>query len=164
MTGAWATETRAGCPPWRAAQGCRRSFGSAPTPRSMPPSTLGLVPNSYDRRIGRYPQRRGPHRVPQKLAPVQHSIFQNTMLSSRFPEKRSTSWNRPQNPCRRLNVLTKAERRKRIFARLREGWPYDEIAARSGSARSGFARSSRKFSPSGSSTGASTVLTCSSNA
>ena len=31
-------------------------------------------------------------------------------------------------PRRRLNVLTKAERRKRIFAPLREGWAYDEIA------------------------------------
>ena len=31
-------------------------------------------------------------------------------------------------PRRRLNVLTKAERRQRIFARLREGWAYDEIA------------------------------------
>jgi hypothetical protein len=31
-------------------------------------------------------------------------------------------------PRRRLNVLTKAERRERIFARLREGWAYDEIA------------------------------------
>jgi hypothetical protein len=31
-------------------------------------------------------------------------------------------------PRRRLNVLTKAERRQRIFARLREGWVYDEIA------------------------------------
>ena len=31
-------------------------------------------------------------------------------------------------PGRRLNVLTKAERRKRIFGRLREGWAYDEIA------------------------------------
>jgi len=31
-------------------------------------------------------------------------------------------------PRRRLNVLTKAERRTRIFARLREGWAYDEIA------------------------------------
>ena len=31
-------------------------------------------------------------------------------------------------PRRRLNVLTKAERRRRIFARLREGWAYDEIA------------------------------------
>jgi hypothetical protein len=29
---------------------------------------------------------------------------------------------------RRLNVLGKAERRKRIFGRLREGWAYDEIA------------------------------------
>jgi hypothetical protein len=31
-------------------------------------------------------------------------------------------------PRRRLNVLGKAARRKRIFARLREGWAYDEIA------------------------------------
>jgi hypothetical protein len=31
-------------------------------------------------------------------------------------------------PRQRLNVLTKAERRKRIFARLRESWAYDEIA------------------------------------
>src|ERR1700727_995140 len=31
-------------------------------------------------------------------------------------------------PGRRLNVLSKAARRKRIFARLREGWAYDEIA------------------------------------
>ena len=33
-----------------------------------------------------------------------------------------------QEPRRRLNILTKAERRRRIFARLREGWAYDEIA------------------------------------
>src|SRR5580698_10446905 len=31
-------------------------------------------------------------------------------------------------PGRRLNVLSKAERRQRSFARLREGWAYDEIA------------------------------------
>src|SRR6202167_2963703 len=31
-------------------------------------------------------------------------------------------------PRPRLNVLGKAARRKRIFARLREGWAYDEIA------------------------------------
>jgi hypothetical protein len=31
-------------------------------------------------------------------------------------------------PRRRLNVMTKTERRRRIFARLREGWAYDEIA------------------------------------
>ena len=31
-------------------------------------------------------------------------------------------------PGGRLNVLGKAARRKRIFARLREGWAYDEIA------------------------------------
>ena len=32
-------------------------------------------------------------------------------------------------PRRRLNVMGKAARRKRIFARLREGWAYDEIAS-----------------------------------
>jgi hypothetical protein len=31
-------------------------------------------------------------------------------------------------PRLRLNVLTKAARRKRIFDKLREGWAYDEIA------------------------------------
>jgi hypothetical protein len=31
-------------------------------------------------------------------------------------------------PRRRLNVVGKAQRRKHIFARLREGWAYDEIA------------------------------------
>ena len=31
-------------------------------------------------------------------------------------------------PRRKLNVLGKAARRKRIFAKLREGWAYDEIA------------------------------------
>ncbi len=31
-------------------------------------------------------------------------------------------------PRRRPNIVAKAERRKRIFARLREGWAYDEIA------------------------------------
>src|ERR1700733_7641413 len=31
-------------------------------------------------------------------------------------------------PGRRLNVLGKAARRTRIFARLRQGWAYDEIA------------------------------------
>ena len=67
-------------------------------------------------------------------------------------------------PRRRLNVLTKAERRRRIFARLREGWAYDEIAReKRGSAPSGFARSLRRFSPSGSSTAAPTTRTCSSN-
>ena len=33
-----------------------------------------------------------------------------------------------QSPRPRLNIVTKAERRQRIFARLREGWAYDEIA------------------------------------
>ena len=31
-------------------------------------------------------------------------------------------------PRRRLNIVSKAARRKRIFAKLREGWAYDEIA------------------------------------
>src|SRR5580692_8289484 len=31
-------------------------------------------------------------------------------------------------PRRRLNVVGKAQRRKRIFARIQEGWAYDEIA------------------------------------
>lgn len=29
---------------------------------------------------------------------------------------------------RRLNIITRAARTKRIFARMREGWAYDEIA------------------------------------
>jgi hypothetical protein len=44
-----------------------------------------------------------------------------------FPENRAHYGTDPE-PRRRLKVLTKAERRKRIFARLREGWAYDEIA------------------------------------
>jgi hypothetical protein len=44
-----------------------------------------------------------------------------------FPEKRAHHGTNPRTR-RRLNVLTKAERRKRIFGRLREGWAYDEIA------------------------------------
>ncbi len=31
-------------------------------------------------------------------------------------------------PRKRLNILGKAERTKRIFARLREGWAYEEVA------------------------------------
>ena len=48
------------------------------------------------------------------------------MLHPAFPEKRGSLWSK--EPRRRLNVFTKGERRKRIFARLREGWAYDEIA------------------------------------
>jgi hypothetical protein len=33
-----------------------------------------------------------------------------------------------QTPRRRLNILSRAARTKRIFARMREGWAYDEIA------------------------------------
>ena len=46
-----------------------------------------------------------------------------------FQRRESTLREQIPAPRRRLNVLTKAERRKRIFARLREGWAYDEIAA-----------------------------------
>jgi DNA-directed RNA polymerase sigma subunit (sigma70/sigma32) len=46
--------------------------------------------------------------------------------SGRFGRFRWPRW--PANGRRRLNILTKAERRRRIFARLREGWAYDEIA------------------------------------
>ena len=68
-----------------------------------------------------------------------------------------------QEPRRRLNILTKAERRRRIFARLREGWAYDEIAHEERVSPERFARSSRRFSPSGSSTAAPTTRICSSN-
>jgi len=33
-----------------------------------------------------------------------------------------------KKPRRRLNILTRTARTKRIFARLREGWAYDDIA------------------------------------
>ncbi len=33
-----------------------------------------------------------------------------------------------QKPRRRLNIVTRTARTKRIFARLREGWAYDDIA------------------------------------
>ena len=44
--------------------------------------------------------------------------------------QKSEAWAMEQTstPGRRLNVLGKAARRQRIFARLREGWAYDEIA------------------------------------
>jgi len=38
----------------------------------------------------------------------------------------------PQPRRRRLNLFGRTERRKRIFARLSEGWAYDEIAAEEG--------------------------------
>jgi hypothetical protein len=52
-------------------------------------------------------------------------------------------------PGRRLNVLGKAARRKRIFARLQEGWVYDEIAGEERVSPERIGRSSRKFSISG---------------
>ena len=33
-----------------------------------------------------------------------------------------------QAPRPRLNIVSRAARTKRIFARMREGWAYDEIA------------------------------------
>jgi hypothetical protein len=50
------------------------------------------------------------------------------MLFFRFSREASPIVEQTPEPRPRLNVLTKAERRKRIFARLREGWAYDEIA------------------------------------
>jgi hypothetical protein len=58
-----------------------------------------------------------------------YSYFPHYVLLFRFSrEARHDPWNRLQTPGRRLNVLGKAARRKRIFARLQEGWAYDEIA------------------------------------
>src|SRR5579872_839792 len=50
------------------------------------------------------------------------------MLPFLFPRDTRRSMQQTPEPRRRLNVLTKAERRRRIFARLREGWAYGEIA------------------------------------
>ena len=46
------------------------------------------------------------------------------------PEMRSEARSMEQTPAprRRLNIVSKAARRKRIFDRLREGWAYDQIA------------------------------------
>jgi hypothetical protein len=46
----------------------------------------------------------------------------------RLLQRSEHSMEQTPEPRRRLNVLGKAERRKRIFARLREGWAYEEIA------------------------------------
>jgi hypothetical protein len=64
----------------------------------------------------------------QKLLPAKYSHFQNIVLSFRFPREVRHNMEQTPTPRRRLNVLGKAARRKRIFARLREGWAYDEIA------------------------------------
>jgi hypothetical protein len=50
------------------------------------------------------------------------------MLSSSLSGEAERIMEQPLEPRRRLNVLGKAARRKRIFARLQEGWAYDEIA------------------------------------
>jgi hypothetical protein len=41
---------------------------------------------------------------------------------------RRDRWNRLQHPGGGSTFVSKAARRKRIFAKLREGWAYDEIA------------------------------------
>jgi hypothetical protein len=64
-----------------------------------------------------------------ELLQAKYSNFQNLCYYSAFPsEARHDSLEQTPTPGRRLNVLGKAARRKRIFARLREGWAYDEIA------------------------------------
>ena len=58
-----------------------------------------------------------------------YSFFQNTMLWFLLSNRsEARAMEQIPEPRRRLNILTKAERRRRIFARLREGWAYDEIA------------------------------------
>jgi hypothetical protein len=67
-------------------------------------------------------------RVDPKYLPFSYSSFPNCMLLFRFSREARPIMEQTPEPRRRLNVLTKAERRRRIFARLREGWAYDEIA------------------------------------
>jgi hypothetical protein len=50
------------------------------------------------------------------------------MLSFRLSSEMRHIVEQTPGPRARLNVLGKAARRKRIFAKLREGWAYDEIA------------------------------------
>ncbi len=49
-------------------------------------------------------------------------------MSRRRRASEATRSRRHSPPQRRLNAQDKALRRKRIFARQREGWAYDEIA------------------------------------
>ena len=64
-----------------------------------------------------------------KFSSTEYSIFQNTGLLFSFSrEAKREPMEQIPEPRRRLNILTRAERRRRIFARLREGWAYDEIA------------------------------------
>ena len=63
-----------------------------------------------------------------KLLQGKYSYFPNIVLLFRFSREARHSVEQTSTPGRRLNVLGKAARRKRIFARLREGWAYDEIA------------------------------------
>jgi hypothetical protein len=64
---------------------------------------------------------------PKTFAP-KCSYFPKLCYHCAFPEKRGAIHGTDSTPRRRLNVLGKAARRKRIFARLQEGWAYDEIA------------------------------------
>ena len=57
------------------------------------------------------------------------SIFPISALRAFIPFQRNEARSLEQTPAprRRLNIVSKAARRKRIFDRLREGWAYDEI-------------------------------------
>jgi hypothetical protein len=63
-----------------------------------------------------------------KLLQGKYSHFQNIVLLFSFSREARYSVEKTPTPGRRLNVLGKIARRKRIFARLQEGWAYDEIA------------------------------------
>jgi hypothetical protein len=67
-------------------------------------------------------------RADPKFLSALTSNFQNDLLLFSFSREARHIVDQNLEPRRRLNVLTKAERRQRIFARLREGWAYDEIA------------------------------------
>jgi hypothetical protein len=65
---------------------------------------------------------------PKKICGFHLPFFRIACYISSFPLEARHSMDQTQEPRRRLNVLGKAARTKRIFARLREGWAYDEIA------------------------------------
>jgi hypothetical protein len=64
-----------------------------------------------------------------KIFTAQIFLFSEIVLSFRFSREARRDMGQTRTPGRRLNVLGKAARRKRIFARLREGWAYEEIAS-----------------------------------
>ena len=67
-----------------------------------------------------------------KFLCVHNSIFPNNMLSLLFPGEARRSMQQTPEPRRRLNVLTKAERRQRIFARCARAGPMTRSPATSG--------------------------------